>query len=475
MSINALWQGWKSVMGDDAMYQLQDAFGTADYTDSVEYQRDMQRYQQNPTQYNANVVMEKWGDKAGWESKEDLASTLTYAEGTPQAMEHRLNEIALGKAEKEYSVFDEKIDLGMDMLRDKSYMSGIDAKHYEQGKLYGLEAQRLSNEYQSLVNEFKRTTDPMKRAMIEYELERIEETQDSLIQQIIAESNLTQDRAYVSRNNRDNLVAQSNFQTDMMEDNRDISNATTDYQIGNAKYNYLNNKLNYLRNQQEYDFLQGLGDDALGAALGITGGSGTGRPGEMPNLIPNPTDPTKPLTVNDLGQVVYFKTGIPYQDPYGNTYTRFEDDMQGGYRIKTSGTENVFTGTGLPLPKDEGEEESGEGILSSIFGFFSDVDAGTQPGTETTGQGDINFENDYGSRARAQGYRPDVSGNSAYTGNNTASVSQTVDDIVNQAKKNNISKEDMLEIVKENAKKIEQDYPGVNINAVLGQLNMRNF
>ena len=89
VSIAEAWGNYKNIAGDDALPTLEKAFGTYNFRNDPNFQKDMQKFQQNPTKAYASKIIDKWGgeDKLNVDDYKELAQKINYLEGTPQAYE----------------------------------------------------------------------------------------------------------------------------------------------------------------------------------------------------------------------------------------------------------------------------------------------------------------------------------------------------------------------------------------------------
>lgn len=267
--LTAAWQGMQSVTGDRTMPMLKKAFGSYNAYEDPKFYQDLQMFEQNPTAQRADMMLKEYGDTLDAEDQQALLSKITPMEGTPQYYDWK-------NAETQYNINQDKATqvgietegmqeyymptkaLEFQMLDDRADMTATEAENFGEMQDLEMEAQELQNHSQRLANEYREETDPIKKQMLQQEWQMAQDSYNARLNQIIANSNITQDQAEVS----DATV----------QDRIDRAGAQ-------ARSAALNNELkeNELwQSNRERKFLEGLGDNELMSALGLGGGTGDG-------------------------------------------------------------------------------------------------------------------------------------------------------------------------------------------------------
>lgn len=210
MGLSAMWQGMKDVAGsrDQAMMGLKKAFGTYNYAEDPEYQRDMQLLSQNPTQQALGAFYEKWEDNLDGKTLQDVASGLSYVKSTPQWTQQQINENKLIQSNIKTEAMPELTEIDLGLARNNLAQSDINTRYapkfteqrfmqneqsLEQGqqsidenniRLKYLEPQikqqltsgEIANDINKLQLEYKRETDPIRKQLLQNDLTLANET-----------------------------------------------------------------------------------------------------------------------------------------------------------------------------------------------------------------------------------------------------------------------------------------------------------
>jgi hypothetical protein len=339
-----MWQGMTDVAGsrEGAMMGLKKAFGQYNYAEDPEYQRDMQYLQQNPTQQTLGAFYEKWGDQLDGKTIQDVAQGLNYVEGTNPWYENQImeNELTKSNVEAEYTepLTKEKLlnlqgrneglgldneykgirneyaptqfELELESMRNNNQIQeqNIDAnairnKYLEPQLKQQLTAGEIANDISRLEREYKKATNPIRKQLLENDLQLANET----LQDKIALVGLQVDNS------------KANLRTNRA--NADVAEQTAPYEIQNARTNALLNALGLEQEQSKWDYLQTIppkkrygGNDGNSNEMAI----------DIKEMLPTP-EGVPQLALNSADTVVYAQTGRPYVDSDGNAYVAQKD------------------------------------------------------------------------------------------------------------------------------------------------------
>lgn len=213
MGLRSAWQGWQNVLGDRSMYALKDAFGQAEYHEDPEFQMQLQYVQQNPTRHNIEQFQQRYGEQMGYETPSGLAEGITgFAEGTPQYREDRMQQIGLEQAEAEHEIHPDLLDLNLKETQATTDMAESQARVIDQQLEHDLTRAELENARARLELDFEREVQPHRKAIIEHQIEQIEE---ELRQQRLRTAGMQIEQSLAEETFADR-VAQAGLETDIM-------------------------------------------------------------------------------------------------------------------------------------------------------------------------------------------------------------------------------------------------------------------
>lgn len=235
MGLYAAWQGMKDVAGsrDAAMMGLKKAFGTYNFAEDPEYQRDMQLLSQNPTNQALEGFHHKWNKYLDGQTLQDVAQGLSYAENTPQWYENEMLKNKYGMSEIDSEKYPEFTALELGMAQNQKALSdnevyyapkfsnqrykqnnqalingqqsisenNIRLKYLEPQLKEQLTAAEVANDIRNLDYQYKIESDPIKMQLLENDLTLANET----LQDKIAMSGLQIDNS--KENLKQNEVA----------------------------------------------------------------------------------------------------------------------------------------------------------------------------------------------------------------------------------------------------------------------------
>lgn len=104
-----VWKGFRSVHGNRSLAMAGKALGQYNLYQDPKFYKDMERFEQNPTSQNADLILSEYGDQLDIEDKKSLAKKIQPVEGT---MANQKQDLAEMKIENNKQYQEKLGDLG---------------------------------------------------------------------------------------------------------------------------------------------------------------------------------------------------------------------------------------------------------------------------------------------------------------------------------------------------------------------------
>ena len=89
------WGAWKNVHGNRSLAMVGKAIGQYDPYQDPKFYKDLERFEQNPTSQNADMMLEQYGDQLEVDDMKGLVNMIQPAEGTMAHKEQKLKDLKI--------------------------------------------------------------------------------------------------------------------------------------------------------------------------------------------------------------------------------------------------------------------------------------------------------------------------------------------------------------------------------------------
>ena len=117
------WGAWKNVHGNRSLAMVGKAIGQYDPYQDPKFYKDLERFEQNPTSQNADMMLEQYGDQLEANDKKGLVKMTQPAEGT---IERQKQDLTKAQIESQQGYYNKLNELGYGQAKAKNELTSAE-------------------------------------------------------------------------------------------------------------------------------------------------------------------------------------------------------------------------------------------------------------------------------------------------------------------------------------------------------------